>query len=269
MLSMLNLHIINKLINELPREIDLIFRFEEHLSILPLSAIEVLLSSNELRVESEDALFDFVIKWARNHYTSIEERREVLSNRLCQLIRFPNMSNHKLNDIVSCKDLDSVCALKAVLEAFRLKEQPPYKRCNERYYTHLPVTVVEFDTPIRECTVFWNIDKAQQMPLYSQHFRFGGAKFQFRCDPIEPPIGFELRIGVIDHDDEERLDSDIEAELSIRKLPLCDFRRCTGNNWPLRHLTLERVYLPVFFDILDLDDIMHFRLRLTLRKVFG
>ena len=111
---MLNLHIINKLINELPREIDLIFRFEEHLSILPLSAIEVLLSSNELRVESEDALFDFVIKWARKHYTNVEERREILSNRLCQLIRFPNMSHHKLYDVISCNDLDGACALNAV-----------------------------------------------------------------------------------------------------------------------------------------------------------
>jgi hypothetical protein len=128
------------------------------------------------------------------------------------------------------------------------------------------------------------------MPLYSQHFRFGGTKFQFQCDPLEPVDEFELTIGFIDYDDEERLDSDVlEAALSIQKFrndddsgdevrpdsddeerlesdvteaelsifrsdddsddeerPDSDIR---SNNWPLRHLTRERVFLRVVFDI--------------------
>jgi hypothetical protein len=193
-----------------------VFRFaEDFTNRLSLSAIEALLSSDQLQVESEDALFDFVIKWARNHYTNVEERREVLSNRLFQLIRFRNMSKHKLNEVISCNDLDTVCACKAALEALRLKAQAPHHRSKERDYTHFPVTVVESETPIRECTVFWNMTR-NQMPLYSQHFQFGGVKFQFRCDPLETDIGFELTIIVIDQDDEEILDSDVaEAELCI------------------------------------------------------
>jgi hypothetical protein len=62
--------------------IKLIFRFAEDLTNLPLTAIEAVLSSDELQVESEDAVFDFVIKWARKHYTNVEERREMLSNAI-------------------------------------------------------------------------------------------------------------------------------------------------------------------------------------------
>jgi hypothetical protein len=254
----------------------LIFRFAEDLTNLPLVAIETVLSSDDLQVESEDALFDFVIKWGTKHYTDVEERREILSNRLCQLIRFPNMSYHKLSDVISCNELDRVCLLKAVSEALHLKVQAPHKRSNERNYTHLPVTVVEFDNPIRECTVFWNKRNVQQMPLYSQHFRFGGAKFQFRCDPIEPPFGFDLTIAVIDHDDQTPVDSDaIEIELAIRMLPLCDFRPWARDKWPLNLLTRTRVTLHVHLHGLEtearrsliLDNIMHFRLRMTLSKI--
>jgi len=116
------------------------------------------------------------------------------------------------------------------------------------------------------------------MPLYSQQFQFGGAKFRFRCDPVEPPIGFEFTIGVFDHDDQTQLDSDvIEIELAVRMLPLRDFRHCASSKWPLRLLTATRVPFPVYLHRLEtearssviLDNIMHFRLQLTLRKTFG
>jgi hypothetical protein len=51
----------------------LIFRFAEDLTYLPLVAIETVLSSDDLQVESEDALFDFVIKWGTKHYTNVEK----------------------------------------------------------------------------------------------------------------------------------------------------------------------------------------------------
>lgn len=50
-------------------------KHSEELLDLPLAGIEVVLSSDELRVQSEDALYDFVISWARKHYPSPEQRR--------------------------------------------------------------------------------------------------------------------------------------------------------------------------------------------------
>ena len=161
------------------------------------------MSSDELQVESEDALFDFVIQWARKHYSNVEERRKVLSNRLCQLIRFPNMSHHKLNNVISCTDLDTICALKVVSEALLLKAQAPNKRCNERDYKQFPVTVLEFGAPIWECTVYWNIRKAQPWSLCSQHFRFDDLNFQIRCVASDRPDQFKVIVGVLmDHDEE-------------------------------------------------------------------
>jgi hypothetical protein len=54
-----------------------------------------------------------------------------------------------------------------------------------------------------------------------------------------------------------------------------DNRRCASNNWPLRHITQERVFLRVIFIGWDerinflTDSTMYFMLRLTLRKVSG
>lgn len=134
-------------------------KHSEELLDLPLAGIEVVLSSDELRVQSEDALYDFVISWARKHYPSPEQRREILGSNLCKLIRFPNMTTPKLKDVLSCYDLDNVCASKVVSEALLLKADAPHKILNERVYQHFPVTVVEFDDPIKECMVFWYITK--------------------------------------------------------------------------------------------------------------
>lgn len=46
---------------------------------LPLAGIEAILSSNELQIASEDAVYDFVLKWARGQYPKLEERRQILS----------------------------------------------------------------------------------------------------------------------------------------------------------------------------------------------
>ncbi|PHT27369.1 BTB/POZ domain-containing protein POB1 [Capsicum baccatum] len=40
---------------------------------LPLLGIEVVLSSDDLQVASEDAVYDIALKWARKHYLKLEE----------------------------------------------------------------------------------------------------------------------------------------------------------------------------------------------------
>ncbi|MCI08996.1 kelch-like protein, partial [Trifolium medium] len=52
--------------------------FQEEVMNLPLAGIEAILSSDDLQVASEDAVYDFVLKWARHQYSNLEERREVL-----------------------------------------------------------------------------------------------------------------------------------------------------------------------------------------------
>ncbi|PHT92324.1 BTB/POZ domain-containing protein POB1 [Capsicum annuum] len=53
-----------------------ITRFQEEVLRLPLWGIEVVLSSDNLHIASEDDVHDFAVKWAHMHYPSLEERRK-------------------------------------------------------------------------------------------------------------------------------------------------------------------------------------------------
>ncbi|GLJ04755.1 hypothetical protein SUGI_0002680 [Cryptomeria japonica] len=171
-------------------------KFEEEIMDLPLASVEDALSKDELQVGSEDVLYDIVITWARKHYPNHEERREVLCNRLSHLIRFPHMTNRKLRKILSHRHNDFLSSLNLVSEALLFKTEPTHKRRNdapdgilrkrfcERSYTHKPIKVVEFDTPHRECMVFWDIKREDCLTLFpnnwltSQAFYLGGEPFR-------------------------------------------------------------------------------------------
>lgn len=160
--------------------------FQDELLNLPLTVIEMILSRDELPVSSEDVLYDFVIKWARKHYPNSDERKEILGNKLCHLIRFPNMSLEKLREVVSCDDLDNMCSTKAVIEALFMKAEAPQKivRFNRRAYQQKPFTVVQYDAPHPYCMAVWKLHKddcqlfKDTPTLDFQDFIFEGLKFR-------------------------------------------------------------------------------------------
>lgn len=172
-----------------------ITKFQEEVMALPLAGVEAVLSSDELQVASEDAVYDFVLKWARAHYPKIEERREVLGTRLGRLIRFPNMSSRKLKKVLTCNDFDHELASKVVLDALFFKAETPHrqralaaeetshKRFSERAYKYRPVKVVEFNMPHQQCIVFLDLKRGECAGLfpsgrvYSQAFHLGGQGF--------------------------------------------------------------------------------------------
>ncbi|CAM6122035.1 unnamed protein product [Calypogeia fissa] len=170
-------------------------RNTEDVMNLPLAGLEAVLSSDDLQVASEDAVYDFALKWARAHFTKLEERRDILGCRLVWLIRFPMMSCRKLRKVLSCTDFDHELATKLVLEALFFRGEPPHrqrqlaldekdhKRYIERAYKYRPVKVVEFDTPYQQCLVFLDLKLEEckalwpQGRLYSQAFHLGGQGF--------------------------------------------------------------------------------------------
>ncbi|CBI34431.3 unnamed protein product, partial [Vitis vinifera] len=103
-------------------------KFQEEVLNLPLAGIEAVLSSDDLQVASEDAVYDFVLKWARIHYPKLEDRREILGSRLGRLIRFPYMTCRKLKKVLTCNDFDTELASKVVLEALFFKAEAPYRQ---------------------------------------------------------------------------------------------------------------------------------------------
>jgi hypothetical protein len=164
---------------------------------LPLAGIEAILSSDDLQVASEDAVYDFVLKWARAQYPRLEERREVLGARLARYIRFPYMTCRKLKKVLTCTDFEHDAASKLVLEALFFKGEPPHRqrtlaaeesatlnrRFVERAYKYRPVKVVEFELPRQQCVVYLDLKREECVNLfpsgrvYSQAFHLGGQGF--------------------------------------------------------------------------------------------
>ncbi|ONK79127.1 uncharacterized protein A4U43_C01F3210 [Asparagus officinalis] len=103
-------------------------KFQDEVMNLPFVGIEAILSSDNLQVASEDAVYDFALKWARTHYPKSEERKEILGSRLGRLIRFPHMTCRKLKKVLTCTDLDEEISSKAVLEALFFKAETPHRQ---------------------------------------------------------------------------------------------------------------------------------------------
>ncbi|KAL0371884.1 UNVERIFIED_CONTAM: BTB/POZ domain-containing protein POB1 [Sesamum calycinum] len=174
-----------------------ISKFQEEVLNLPLAGIEAVLFSDDLQVASEDAVYDFVLKWARMHYPKLEERREILSTRLLRFVRFPCMTCRKLKKVLTCSDIEPELASKVVLDALFFKAEAPYRqrslvaeeanasfrRFVERAYKYRPVKVVEFESPRQQCIVYLDLKReecAQLFPagrVYSQAFHLGGQGF--------------------------------------------------------------------------------------------
>ncbi|URE45854.1 BACK [Musa troglodytarum] len=161
---------------------------------LPLSGIEAILSSDDLQVASEDAIYDFVLKWARAQYPLLEERREILSSPNPPY-PFAHMTCRKLRKVLTCNDLDHEIASKLVTDALFFKAEAPHRqralsadesshrRFTERAYKYRPLKVVEFERPHPQCIVYLDLTRdecANLFPsgrVYSQAFHLGGQGF--------------------------------------------------------------------------------------------
>ncbi|PPS00885.1 hypothetical protein GOBAR_AA19786 [Gossypium barbadense] len=174
-----------------------VIKFQEEVMALPLAGIQAILASDDLQIASEDAVYDFVLKWARAQYPKLEDRREVLGSHLAQYIRFPYMTCRKLKKVLTCNDFDQDVASKLVLEALFYKADAPYRqrslaaeesatsnrRFIERAYKYRPVKVVEFELPCQQCVVYLDLKREECVNLfpsgrvYSQAFHLGGQGF--------------------------------------------------------------------------------------------
>ncbi|KAB1219543.1 BTB/POZ domain-containing protein POB1 [Morella rubra] len=172
-------------------------KLQEEMMALPLAGVEAVLSSDDLQVPSEDAVYDFVLRWAKAQYPKVEERREILGARLARFIRFPHMSCRKLKKVLTCNDFDHDVSTKLVVEALFFKAEAPHRqrilaaeesatfnrRYIERAYKYRPVKVVEFELPRQQCVVFLDLKREECVNLfpsgrvYSQAFHLGGQGF--------------------------------------------------------------------------------------------
>jgi hypothetical protein len=172
-----------------------LFRFQDEALNIPLAGIEAILWSDDLQVASEDAVYDFVIKWARAQYPKLEERREILGTHLLPLVRFSHMTCRKLRKVLACNDVDHEQATKSVTDALLYKADAPHRqralaadvlacgKYTERAYKYRPLKVVEFDRPYPQCIAYLDLKREECTKLfpsgriYSQAFHLAGQGF--------------------------------------------------------------------------------------------
>ncbi|CAL5194982.1 unnamed protein product [Lathyrus oleraceus] len=169
---------------------------QEELMGLPLAGMVAILSSDELQVASEDAVYDFVLMWARNQYPILEERRAIFRAKLIHFIRFPYMTCRKLKTVLTCNEFDNEVSFKLVSDALYFKAEVPHvqrilaaksastSRCFiERSYKYRPVKVLEFELPHQHCVVYLDLKREECANLFpsgricSQDFHLGGQGF--------------------------------------------------------------------------------------------
>ncbi|KAG8058656.1 hypothetical protein GUJ93_ZPchr0002g23111 [Zizania palustris] len=143
-------------------------KFQDEVMNIPLAGIEAILSSNDLQVASEDAIYDFLIS---------------------------HMTCRKLRKVLTCTDLDHEQATKCVTEALLYKADAPHRQralaadattCRkfaERAYKYRPLKVVEFDRPYPQCIAYLDLKREECLRLYpsgrmySQAFHLSGQGF--------------------------------------------------------------------------------------------
>ncbi|URD88614.1 BACK [Musa troglodytarum] len=259
-----------------------ITRSQDELMSLPLAGIEAILSSDGLRVASEDALFVFVLNWAHARYPAMEERRRILETHLIHHIRFPYVSHHRLKEFLTRNDLDHELVAKLLIETL-LCAEPKHKRFPERAYRYRRVKVVRFDRPHPQCIVYFDLRREECAELFpsgrisSQRFQLGGQGFFLSAHCYWDQQGsfhsFGLSVGTTK--DSTSDGSTINYEFAARSGPSGDFlSRCRGSFTSTPGTTKgcrNLLGLPWTSFISDdiiffIDDALHLRVELTIRQ---
>ncbi|XP_057746597.1 BTB/POZ domain-containing protein POB1-like [Arachis stenosperma] len=273
-----------------------ILKFQEEVMSLPLVGIEAILSSDDLQITSEDALYDIVLKWARSQYPDPEERKHVLSTRLARLIRFPYMSCRKLKKVLCCNEMEREIATKLVFEALFFKAEAPHQQrilvesasaskgsnmLAERAYKYRPLRVLEFEAPRQQCMVYLDLKREECANLfpsgrvYSQAFHLGGQGFflsaHCNMDQESSFHCFGLFLGM----QEKGSISSVDYEFAVRCRPTDEFVSKYKGNYTFtggKAVGYRNLFaIPWTSFMADdclyfINDVLHLRAELTIRQ---
>ncbi|XP_010456218.1 PREDICTED: BTB/POZ domain-containing protein At4g01160-like isoform X2 [Camelina sativa] len=222
----------------------------EELMALPLVGIEAILASDGLEVLSEDLLYEFVLRWAKSHYTVPEERQEILGSHLARYIHFPHMTCGKLKQILTSNDFTPCVASKLVLEALLFKaesldrrrrllaDEQPASRFAERAYIYRPIKIMEFEVPRHQCIVYLDLKRKECESILpsswipSQTFPLGGQEFVLAAQRNMEPLGAFHCFGLFLWMRETGSASlSVDYEFSVRLRPTLEFENKFKGNY--------------------------------------
>ncbi|KAL5061249.1 hypothetical protein RYX36_032853 [Vicia faba] len=272
-----------------------ITRHQEELMELPLAGIVALLSSDELQVGSEDAVYDFVMVWARTQYPNLEERRKILRHNLIRFIRFPFMTCRKLKIVQTCNDFNHEVTYKLIFDALYFKAEAPHRQrilatesastsrvFIERSYIYRPIKIVEFEHPHQQCVVYLDLKREECANLFpsgrvcSQAFHLGGQRFflsaQCNMDQHSFYHCFGLFIGM---QKTGYANVSVDYEFAVRSRPTLEYIskykgnfKFTGGSAGGYRNFFETPWTSFMAEdkLFFINDVLHLRADLTIRK---
>ncbi|KQJ91556.1 BTB/POZ domain-containing protein POB1 isoform X1 [Brachypodium distachyon] len=214
-------------------------RFEHEIMDIGPSGLAAILSSSDLKVPSEDYLFDFIVNWGRIQYPDRGERRTVFSS-LLPLIRYSHLSCGKLSKIMKCQDIDLNVARLPLVRALFFKSDPVSRQhlidgpepwsYEQRAYLYRPLEVMQLHRPVKQCMVYMDLntdDCSKMFPtgsILSEAFHFAKSDFFLTAGCIVQQPGplhsFGLFLGVTG---DCPLPVTVKYEFSARAKPSGDF----------------------------------------------
>ncbi|KAL8150758.1 hypothetical protein V2J09_020566 [Rumex salicifolius] len=249
---------------------------QEEAMSLPLCAIEAVLGSDNLEVNLEDVVFDFILKWARSHYPSLKERRKILTNHLVRFICFASMSHLKLKEIVSDSfpaELVYEQIPKLVQNAIFSKDQLDHPR---RVYKYRLIEMVTLKSVQPRRIVYFKMKKQEcaamllREPIYTKAFCLGGRRFSLFAYRYtnNSLYHFSLYVKMKGSESES---CRLKFEISVMKKPLNVFQVQSTADLTLTQTNMLKGYwLFSWTDLMRdesvyfIDGILHLRARLTI-----
>ncbi|XP_008798396.2 BTB/POZ domain-containing protein At2g46260-like [Phoenix dactylifera] len=165
----------------------------------PLAAVEVVLSSDGLEVESEDDVFKFVFKWIKSNYDNheiLEQRFEILNSRLAPLIRYQYMSANYIEKMTTKYRIEDTSKFmsEGLDRGLEYKKSSPDwesgttgmstdEQVVERAYKRKPVKVVIHHQQHKTCTIYLSFTQdecvrlSRSPPAHSESFHFDKGVF--------------------------------------------------------------------------------------------
>ncbi|KAL6551546.1 hypothetical protein OROGR_007700 [Orobanche gracilis] len=271
-------------------------QYDEEMLNLSLASIKMIISSDDLQVTSEGVVFDLVLTWARNQYSDLEERREIIKTHLIDLIRFPFMTVPQLIEKVqTCSDIDPELASHMVMRALCFKAETPHrKRCLateevnvvsrqfvERAYKSqaIKVKVVELESPHQHCIVFFHLTRKDLRGIFpdreimSESFHLGKQEFVlvgrcYLCGVGEHK--FCLVLKVMGSAEPPPV---VKYEVAIRMKPSEEFNTWIGGNYAFSEEVSFPNLIDISWDCYMSDDngyfingVQYVRVELTIKK---
>ncbi|XP_076954527.1 BTB/POZ domain-containing protein POB1-like [Bidens hawaiensis] len=221
-----------------------ITKYQDEIHSLPLASVEAIISSDDLKVETEDSLYKFVIEWARAHYPKIEDRREILMTRLAKFIRYPYMTREMLTNLLTGNEFDLEFAQKVVTEAISFKAEVPQRqheyeqRFVKRSYKYQPDKMVKFEQPYLYHVVYVDLKRDVCASLFpsgyvsSEAFNLGGKGFylSFQCSETVKTLqerSFRILLGTME---EVSISFAVDYEFAVLSKPNEKFVKiCQGS----------------------------------------